>query len=220
MKNTLLLLLLIILPGTILLGQNSDTLQTQVDPEVNPLYLSNKESFQNDFQIDIQDEKSAKILAETFLLVNPQQSPDNTSIKIPKGQVITSYKFLPQSKCWAVKFGNYYGFIPTQDLMPIQSKSEPSNYSPYDEAPQVLNRLKVKYPRYALDNGIEGVVSVKTLIGKNGTVRETEIVKGIPELNVAAEEAVKKLKFKPGKYKGNPVEVWIRIPVTFAIESF
>jgi len=28
------------------------------------------------------------------------------------------------------------------------------------------------------------------------------------------------VKFKPGKYKRKPVDVWVRIPINFEIESF
>lgn len=200
-------------------AQLTDSLNKLQEQPFNDRYFSNQNKFENDHQIDLEEERMAKILDNTYLLTQPLEQPSNTMVPLPKGEIVIAYKYLPQSNCWAVKYKDYFGYVPTSYIMPVQEKSEPTNYTPYDEAPAALNRLRVKYPDDALDQGIQGVVSLKVLITRKGQVKEVEVVQGIPELNDAAIEAVENLKFRPGKYKGNPVDVWLRIPVTFSIED-
>lgn len=202
------------------LTQNLDSIPQPAANQEYSEYFDNMTSFINDYQINLEESKQAKLLDDTYLLVKPLLSSENSPLKLPKGEIVTTFKYLPQAGCWAVRYKEYYGFVPTQYIMPIQDKQESFNATPYDEAPRATNRLRIKYPKDALNNGIEGVVSLKVLIDKKGVVKETEIVNGIDELNEAAIEAVKNLKFIPGKYKGKPVDVWIRIPVTFSIEAY
>ena len=82
----------------------------------------------------------------------------------------------------------------------------------------MLSIIKISYPKEAKKNGIDGIVTVSVLISKTGLVEEAEIVDGIPELDESAIKAIKKVKFKPGKHKGKPVNVWMDVPVHFEID--
>ncbi|MBN1337689.1 MAG: energy transducer TonB [Bacteroidales bacterium] len=201
-------------------SQITDSLPQANINEVYSEYIENQNAFTDDYQINLEEFKQAKILNDTYMSVKPVTSPDNNSLPVPKGEIVNTFRFLPQAGCWAVKYKNYYGFIPTRDIMPVQDKQESFNATPYDEAPRATNKMKLKYPEDALNKGIEGVVSLKVLIDRKGIVKNVEIVNSIPELDKAAIEAVENLKFTPGKYKGKPVDVWIRIPVTFSIEKY
>lgn len=78
---------------------------------------------------------------------------------------------------------------------------------------------KVIYPEYAKDEEIEGTVLIKTFVNENGDVVRTEVFKGAhPGLDSAALNAVKKVRFIPGKHKGKNVKVQIVIPVSFKLE--
>lgn len=78
---------------------------------------------------------------------------------------------------------------------------------------------KVIYPEYAKDEEIEGTVLIKTFIDEKGDVIWTEVFKGTnPDLDTAALNAVKKVKFISGKHKGKKVKVQIVVPVSFKLE--
>ena len=68
-------------------------------------------------------------------------------------------------------------------------------------------------------NDIAGRVIVQFTIGKDGTVKDPKIVRGIdPELDEEALRLVRNMpKWKPGKLMGEAVEVRYTVPVTFKL---
>lgn len=79
-------------------------------------------------------------------------------------------------------------------------------------------KKRVKYPDLARRNGIEGKVVVGALVGKDGRIEQTKIVSSDNEvLNAAAIAAVKPTICTPAKQNGNPVKVWLRIPINFSL---
>lgn len=75
------------------------------------------------------------------------------------------------------------------------------------------------YPAAAKQQGIQGAVVLKGVIGADGTVRELSVIEGRPLLAPAAIEAVKRWKYKPYHVKGKPVEVETTIIVNFKLEK-
>lgn len=80
----------------------------------------------------------------------------------------------------------------------------------------------VTYPAEAKAKGVEGIILVKFIVEKNGSVSAVHIIKGqeigfgLPE---AALKAVYKLnKFQPGIIKGQPVRVSYTVPLRFKLE--
>jgi TonB family protein len=174
------------------------------------------DQFKELYEINIALEKQAKLLGECPLLAEP--SPNSQVIDIiPQGTILKTYKYYAKEMLWAVRYKKTWGFITATMVMPVQETVAPSNFTPYDEAPKLQSRISLEYPSDAKSKGIEGKIILKLLIGKDGKVKETEVIKSIPELDAAAIKAVKDLKFRPGKYKGKPVEVWVRFPLTFEI---
>lgn len=76
----------------------------------------------------------------------------------------------------------------------------------------------VKYPKYAKETGIEGIVKVHFVIDKKGRVSEAHVHEGVhPVLDKEAVRVVlKSPKWKPGKKDGKPVKVSYTIPVVFS----
>ncbi len=74
------------------------------------------------------------------------------------------------------------------------------------------------YPEHALRYGLEGTVTLKASINSNGEVTKTDIIKGLGlGCDEAAEDAVKKTKFIPGKNGGKPVDSVLLLNVDFKI---
>ncbi len=93
-------------------------------------------------------------------------------------------------------------------------------FIPYDLAPRAKSAIKPIYPEIAQEAGIEGVVVVQAFIDERGRVKETLILKGVPNtgLDEAAMEAIRRTKFHPAEQRERPVAVWISIPVNFRLK--
>ena len=93
-------------------------------------------------------------------------------------------------------------------------------FIPYDDPPKPIRAIRPIYPEIAQEAGIEGVVVVQAFIDKKGRVKETIILKGIPNtgLDEAAMEAIRKTRFRPAKQRERAVGVWISIPVNFKLK--
>ncbi|HIO72442.1 MAG TPA: energy transducer TonB [Flavobacteriales bacterium] len=103
---------------------------------------------------------------------------------------------------------------------PPQPTGPKVKFIPYDTPPKPLRPIKPLYPEIAQEAGIEGVVVVQAFIDKKGRVKETTILKGIPNtgLDEAAMEAIRKTRFSPAKQRERKVGVWISIPVNFKLK--
>lgn len=83
-------------------------------------------------------------------------------------------------------------------------------------------RDNVQYPEMEKENNIQGKVFVQLVVEKDGSVSDVKVLKGVPggpNLNTAAEKAIKKLKkFTPAKMNGRPVRLKMVIPVNFTLK--
>lgn len=76
-----------------------------------------------------------------------------------------------------------------------------------------------RYPAEAKRNGVQGTVIVQAIIDKKGRVDVVKVLQGLPHgLSEAAVEAVKKWRFKPAKYYGEPVDVYYNLVVNFRLD--
>ena len=93
-------------------------------------------------------------------------------------------------------------------------------FIPYDDPPVAMSPIRPTYPEIAQEAGIEGVVVVQAFIDQKGRVKETLILKGVPNtgLDEAAMEAIRKTRFRPAKQRERAVGVWISIPVNFRLK--
>lgn len=100
---------------------------------------------------------------------------------------------------------------------------EDLDFKPVEDYPELIGGMKslqekLYYTEIAKRIGIEGKVIVTALIDKNGDVVGTGIYKSLFEdLDKIAVNAVKELKFIPGKQRGKPVKVKIYIPIHFKL---
>tara|TARA_Y100001935_G_scaffold253188_1_gene258733 strand:+ start:59 stop:673 length:615 start_codon:yes stop_codon:yes gene_type:complete len=93
-------------------------------------------------------------------------------------------------------------------------------FIPYDDPPVAMTPIRPKYPEIAQEAGIEGVVVVQAFIDEKGRVKETLILKGVPNtgLDEAAMQAIRSTRFRPAKQRERAVGVWISIPVNFRLK--
>ena len=91
------------------------------------------------------------------------------------------------------------------------------DYVYVEELPEAITKVPPTYPDIAREAGVDGQVVVQALVGKDGKVKDTRVVKSIPMLDAAAEAAVKQWVFKPALSNNKPVAVWVAVPVRFSL---
>ena len=107
------------------------------------------------------------------------------------------------------------------DAPPPPPSGPQFKFIPYDDPPRPVTPIKPVYPDIAQEAGIEGQVLVQCFIDEKGKVKETIVVKGIPNtgLNESAVVALRKTRFRPAIQRERPVGVWITIPINFRLQN-
>ena len=106
-------------------------------------------------------------------------------------------------------------------------------YSDVDTKPRFLNSSDprifmerwvyqyLKYPKYAVENGIQGRVLVNFVIDEKGQVSEVAVVRGVHQL--LDDEAVRVVsaspKWRAGRHHGKRCKVAMTIAVEFRLEK-
>jgi biopolymer transport protein ExbD len=92
-----------------------------------------------------------------------------------------------------------------------------------DKAPVALNLADVsssiKYPEDARKSGVEGKISVKIMVGIDGTIESVGGISGPEEFYDEIKSKVVNLKFTPAIKKGKPVRCWVLVPFRFALTN-
>jgi TonB family protein len=83
--------------------------------------------------------------------------------------------------------------------------------------PQLVRRATPEMPYGAFLQQIQGTVEIETLIGEEGEIARAEVRKSIPELDAAALECVRRMRFTPARQNGQPIATVVETPVTFQL---
>jgi len=85
--------------------------------------------------------------------------------------------------------------------------------------PRILSRTQPEYPVNARRLRVEGTVVLNVLVGTDGAVRQVKVVQadGGKLLSPAAVDAVQKWTFAPATRDGQPLEVWHKVSIQFAL---
>ncbi|MCC7176802.1 MAG: TonB family protein [Acidobacteria bacterium] len=86
-------------------------------------------------------------------------------------------------------------------------------------APKKLKHVGPEYPQAMRELGLEGVVPMEALIGKDGTVSSVRLLSAQvhPDFARAAEDAVRQWLFSPTLLNGEAVEVRMTVSVRFSL---
>ena len=78
----------------------------------------------------------------------------------------------------------------------------------------------LQYPAVAAENGIQGRVIVKFVVGKDGSVSQAQVVRGVdPALDREALRVVNAMpRWNPGMNNGQPANVWFTLPINFKLQ--
>ena len=84
--------------------------------------------------------------------------------------------------------------------------------------PTKVRHVSPQYPQEAQTAGIQGVVIMEARIEADGTVSRTRVLRSIPQLDDAAEEAVSQWQFTPTLIDGQPSPVIMTVTVNFRLD--
>jgi len=110
------------------------------------------------------------------------------------------------------------------DRPPPQSMSE-CGFTMFDVSPRPVANNSINdfivYPKEAKNKRIEGKVLIKFYVDKNGVVDldTFEIIKGVPGLNQASIDALKKSKWQPAMLHDIRVGTCVTIPILFQLSK-
>ncbi len=79
----------------------------------------------------------------------------------------------------------------------------------------------LKYPVVAQESGIQGRVTIRFVVTKNGTISDVQVIRGIdPSCDREAVRVVKMMpKWIPGKQNGLNVPVYFTLPIVFRLKQ-
>jgi protein TonB len=81
---------------------------------------------------------------------------------------------------------------------------------------------KIRYPEIALISNIQGRVTLRFVVGKDGSIENVTVAKGVPNCPECDKEAIRVVKampkWKPAMHEGKVVRSYFNLPITFRIK--
>lgn len=87
-----------------------------------------------------------------------------------------------------------------------------------DQPVPLYGENPIEYPLELWDQGVEGETILRVLVDPQGRVDSVEVKEssGYEDLDEAAVEGARELRFQPGRKDDERVEVWATVPVQFS----
>ena len=104
-----------------------------------------------------------------------------------------------------------------------EAEYEKTYFPKVSQQPEIIggiNALRdlIVYPRIAKESGVQGSVFTRAYVDETGSVEKVKIIHGLGfGCDVAALEAIKQIKFIPGKQDGKAVKVQVIIPIKYKL---
>lgn len=110
------------------------------------------------------------------------------------------------------------GPVEVQQDIQIEDDAPPADFVPVEKQPEIVKRVEPKYPELAMRAGLEGKVTVKIWVDKEGKPKQVVVLKSDAEIfNEPAIEAAKQWLFTPAYMNNGPVSVWVSVPFKFKL---
>ena len=134
------------------------------------------------------------------------------------GKKVVSVEEVPEVKLKEVKVDE--SEQSTSDAI-FQVVEEAPEFPGGMQACMVFLAKNIKYPVEAQNAGTEGRVIVQFVVGRDGSIRNPKVVRGVsPELDAEAIRVVSMMpKWNPGKQRGKAVAVNFALPIMFRLST-
>lgn len=81
---------------------------------------------------------------------------------------------------------------------------------------------KIRYPEIGVQTGAQGKVILRFVVGKDGSIENVSVVRGVPGCSECDAETIRVVKsmpkWTPAKKRGNVVKSYFNLPFTFKLE--
>ena len=119
-------------------------------------------------------------------------------------------------------FGSLYT-IPIIWAAPVLSQTP--DFVPVRIEPRMIEKAKLEFPESAAGSLVTGKIWVKILVGQDGVPIKTDIIKREPDIAYMFDDVSRQwamaCRFSPAiDSSGNPVAVWVSVPLNYKIEGF
>jgi TonB family protein len=85
--------------------------------------------------------------------------------------------------------------------------------------PQLIHRVDPEYPKIARTIHLQGIVVLRAVIARDGTVEQVQLLRSVhPLLDQAAMKAVEHWLYRPATLHGKPVKVYFTVTVRFILK--
>ncbi len=180
---------------------------------------------QNDETFNVKILKYAELGPPPSIIHNQRENEKVNPQKPTFGKPVAAKKGEQTSEFEVPKEGAGSGDVKVEPPKPEVRKEviDETYYVAVDMMPEPNGGMesvqrKIVYPAAAKKEKVEGKVIVKAFIDESGTVRRTEIIKGIGSgCDEAALAAVMSSHFKPGRMNGKVVRVQMSIALEFKL---
>jgi protein TonB len=163
-----------------------------------------------------------KIRLQDIITIVDNDEEDNPDLEIVDNEITqdSEIEIRPTEVTYETEEVNEAAIFVVVEEMPI---FRPDICKSMIEGNIELNRYiqkSIRYPVIAQENGIMGRVFVRFIVGKNGEVKNIEILRGIdPYLDKEAIRVIKNLPaFSPGRQRGVPVQVTYSTAINFVLQ--
>lgn len=147
-------------------------------------------------QLDVATGTSAAAPTETT--ATTQTSAPQETASAPPPETATPPPTLPPPEAPA---GGVYAAVP-----------------PGGTQPEEVDRVIPRYPAAARAAGTGGSVVIRGIVRRDGTIDNVEIIKDLPNgLGEAALDAVRRWRFRPATFRGDPIDVYYTVTVNFRL---
>ncbi len=112
---------------------------------------------------------------------------------------------------------------PQADSLPDPKEAEAENPMPAQEkaSPRYHENPPPEYPLLARKRGLEGTVELEVLVNRQGVAEKVRLARSSSHtlLDRAAMNAVGRWLFLPGKQGAENIDMWVRVPIRYALND-
>ena len=91
------------------------------------------------------------------------------------------------------------------------------------EGPRFIKKVPPEYPRIAVPLRIQGYVILEAVLGADGLIYDIRVLKNMSDweygFEVSAAKALRRWKFFPGKFHGEPVDTRLNLKIDFVLDN-
>jgi protein TonB len=109
------------------------------------------------------------------------------------------------------------GSVPGDPPPPPPRQQAPQRVGGLIQPPTRIRDVRPVYPEIARSARVSGVVILEAVIAEDGAVREVRVLRSIPLLDKAAEDAVRQWRFTPTLLNSQAIPIVMTVTVTFAL---